>query len=212
MSWNTLTAAKTESGAIKRWVSNNEVDSEELVGESENWLAQRMRVRGMERYTTDVVLGEGDSEIDLVSELSDFLDPVTVRIQGQCRLRFVSEEEIFPIRGEDEEGNLSSSTPSAYTIINNTMLFDVEADQDYTLIIVYYAKPTELAADNQTNLYTEKYRVLFKAVAMGFAYVFLKDETRATQMFASAEGHLASLMETDDLVRRGQEYLVEVNY
>jgi hypothetical protein len=204
MDFDTLTAAKTTNGSIARWLNTSEVDAEEIIGETEDWLAQRLRVRRMQERTT-TSLSEGESELDLASSIPDFLDPLGIRIQGQGMwLRFVAEDMIDDLRGENEDGELSETTPSAFTIIGNTIYFDVTADDDYTLIVVYYARPPALSDSQQTNLYTEQYRPLFKAAAMGFGYVFLKDEARASQMFQSAESHIAKCLETDDLVRRGQ--------
>lgn len=210
MDFDTLTAAKTVNGSIARWLNTAEVDAEEIVAETEDWLSQRLRVRRMQERTT-VTLLTGESQLELSSSIPDFLDPMGIRVQGEGTwLRYVAEDAIDDLRQEDEDGALSETTPSAFTIIGNTVYFDVEADEDYTLIVLYYARPPALSASQQTNLYTEQYRPLFKAAAMGFGYVFLKDEARASQMFQSAEGHIAKCLETDDLVRRGQVFDVRV--
>lgn len=211
MNWDTLTADKDTDGSIRRWLNTSTLDPTETIADAENWLSQRLRVRRM--WRRDIVpLVEGASEIDLRTDVPLFLDPISVRVQGSGRLVYVPEDTIDDWRGETRDGELSAAEPCAFTIIGTDMLFDTEADTDYALIVTYYQRPPSLSEAIQTNLYTEHFRVLFKAVMMGIGYTFLKDETRASPYFESAEIHVLKAMQTDDLIRRGQEYDVRVSY
>jgi hypothetical protein len=209
MDWTTLTGAKTVAGSVASWVNSDKVPSADVVADAENWLAQKLRTRRMEARA-DVTLLTGDSDLDLTSDLPGFLDPVNVYIRGYGMIESIPEDDIDRVRDADVDGTLQADTPAYYAVVGDRMIFDTKADQDYVLSVTYFKEPDALSDSTATNLYTTRYRVLFKAVAMGFAYVFLKDETRAAALFQSALSHIQTLEETDDLVRRGQIYDVRV--
>jgi hypothetical protein len=205
--FTTLTGAKTAAGSIRRWINYDEADSDHIIAQSENWLAQKLRVRRMVAKATDLTLASGASTIDLSTELPYFLDAIRLHIQGYGKVTFVHEDDMDMLRGEDTDGDISTGVPSYWTVVGETIYFDTEADQEYTIYLTYYKKPTPLSADNTTNIYTQHYSALFQMVCMGWAYVeALKDDARATSMFTSAEAHIATLLGTDDLSRRAQEY------
>lgn len=210
MTFTSLTAAKTEAGSIARWVNKSNLPAEEIVADAENWLGEFLRVRGMMTRTT-ITLAEDANTIDLADALPSFLDPVAVKVQGSNFLIFVPEDEIDEWRDEGDDGTLQSDEPGRFSIIGDTMLFDTTADQDYTLIVIHFARPTALSSENGTNLYTTRFRALMKYACMGFAYEWLKDEKRASERFQAAMNHMNRINETDDLVRRGMSYEHYVN-
>jgi hypothetical protein len=212
MTWGALTAAKSQNGSIQRWVNNDTVDPEEIIAEAENWLAATLRVnRGMKTRAT-LTLAEGDSSIDLSTTdgTTRFLDPINLHLQGFGKLSYQHEDTLDDFRAAETDGTLMTGPPTLYTIIDRTIYFDTEADTTYSMVLTFFDEPAALSASNTTNLYTTRFRALFKTVCMGFCYIFLKDENRATGLFNTALSYIAKLHETDDLVRRGQEYDVEV--
>lgn len=209
MDWATLTGAKGVTGSIRSWVNSDKVPSEDVIADAENWLGQKLRTLRMETRTT-VTLIAGSNLINLISDVSRFLDPVSVFVVGYGEIRSIPEDDLDRVRDAAPDGILQPGQPSYYAVVGDNMYFDTAADQNYVLAITFYQEPEALSALTQTNLYTTRYRVLFKAVCMAFSYVFLKDESRASVMFQSSMSHIQELEETDDLRRRGQIFDVRV--
>jgi hypothetical protein len=208
--WTTLTGAKSASGSIKRWVNNDSLDAEEIIAEAEDYLGTMLRTKLMQERVT-IALADGDSTIDLDVSAPGFLDPINLFIDGYGELDNIDESDLDQRRFADSDGALVEDVPSKYAIIGTTLYFNTEVDQDYSLQLIYYKRPEALSAANLTNLYVEKYRTLFKWVAMGLAYIFLKDEQRATGLLQAANGRIDAINAEDDLKRRGQVYGYEVS-
>lgn len=207
MTWTVLTSDKDTAGSIKRWVNDNTIDPEEIIAEAESWLCQRMRVRRMQVRMDDLALLTGESSINLAIDVPDFLDPVNLWLTGDSRpLSYQHEDKLEAFRQVDSAGVLGIAAPTIYTIIGETLYFDAASDADYLMIFVYYGQPIVLSASNQTNIFTTKYRPMFKKVLMGQAYLFMKDEQRGGAMLASAGEDIQQINVFDDMFRRTQEY------
>lgn len=207
--WTTLTGAVSAAGSIQRWVNNASIDAEEIIAETEGWLKDRLRVRFMQERIP-LLLASAASSFDLSAVASDFLDPIELWAEGYGEIKYIPEDELNRRRMADTDGSLTECMPAYYALIKQTLYFDSQADQDYDLWLTYYAEVPALSATNLSNLYVERYRSLFKKAAMGHAYIFLKDETRAAAMLQAADQHVSMIEETDELVRRGQVYMNEV--
>lgn len=204
MTYSTLIGPQSRTGSIRSWVQT-EVPSAEIIAETENWLAQRMRVNLM-LTRTELVLQEGDSTLVLSSVLPAFLDPVHVYLRGYGEVHNIHEDELERVRVAEEGGSLSESTPSYYALIGRTMYFDCLADQDYTVIVTHYARPTALSASNQTNIYTTDYRAMYKMALTGFAHAAAGDHKLAAAFLQGAQQQIQEILIASDLVRRTQVY------
>lgn len=209
MTWTVLTGAKTAAGSIRWLINYGEIDPESVLRDSENWIAQHLRVRRM-RARAALTLSTGASSIDLETEVPLFLDPIRLWMQGYGKLTFIHEDEIDEARAADTDGALNDGCPTQWTISGSSLLLDTEADQSYQLVLSHYAKPEALSASNETNLYTETYPALLRAVATAYAYIEAKDEARATALFSHARAFIEQIAINDDLSRRGQEIEIEV--
>lgn len=201
--WTTLTGAASAAGSIKRWVTDDSLDPEEIIAEAEEWLRDRLRLnRGM-KTRASVALAEGDSSIDLSTLDRGWLDPIQVWVDGYGEIDNTPDFDLDMLRAADSDGTLADGLPTFYTVIDQTMYFDTQADQDYSLHLTYYGEVPALSSTNLTNLWVERYRRLFKYVAMAHAYLFLKDETRAATCLTAAEKEVARIESDDDLGLRG---------
>lgn len=207
--WTTLTGPLSAAGSVQRWVLNDSVDPEEIIAEAEDWLKDRLRVRFM-MVRAPVTLAQGASAIDLSTEAADWLDPIEVWANGYGEIRNIPDFDLNKRRAVDTDGTLNIGTPTYYTVIGSTMYFDAAADQSYSLVLSYYGQVPALSSTNLTNLFTERYRSLFKKAVMGHAYIFLKDEDRAGKLLTAADQQASKIEETDDLMRRGQVTYTEV--
>jgi hypothetical protein len=207
--WTVLTSDKDTDGSIKRWCNLSTLDPEEIIAEAETWLAQRMRVRKMQART-QIGLVDGDSSYALTDGLR-FLDPITFHLQGYGELLYIHETELDRVRAVDDDGTLPEGPPTYVALIGDTLYFDSECDDSYTINLTYYAAPAALSASQETNLWTTNFRALFKKVLMAHAYIFDKDHDAAAPLLESAALDIAQANVTDDLARRGQAYDVQVS-
>lgn len=211
MTYSTLTGSKSTAGSVRYLINFAEIDAESIVRDSENWLNQNLRLRRLQdrAYLT---LNEGESEIDLATNVPLFLDPVRLWLQGTGALPFIHEDEIDRWRDAETDGTLTTGAPNFWTLSNTTMLFDMEADDAYNLVFSHYAKPEPLAATtNETNLYTDEYPALMRKVVTAYAYIERKEEERAAALFAMADNFINKLKVSDDQSRRSMEFTVNVS-
>ena len=213
MTWNTLTAEKTVSGSIKRWVNYDKVDPEEVIAEAEDWLAMELRTANMEAH--DIIpISTGQHQVVIPDKLPRFLDPISVFLVGHRYLHYVARDEIDQIRHQDESGEISESIPCGYSIIgggDGVILLDCAADNNYQLVVTYYRRPPPLSAAQQTNLYTEQYRALFKDALLAKAYQLPKDANAQQLHTTLAKAWMSQKKYNDDLILRAQEQVVRVH-
>ncbi len=210
MDYTSLTGNKTVEGSIRQWVNNDAVPAGEVLGDAENWIEQMLRVMGMQKrfaFTLEI----GQSELDLSTDVPDYLDPIQLwNVRDEGPLQFVTEFDIDRYRSVDRFGVLTKAAPESFTTIGrDLMVFDAQADAAYPMVLTYYGRPTPLSPDNQTNLYTKNYRVLLRYACMGMAYIFMKDEGRADGLLKLAAGICQQIAVSDDDARRGQRYDTE---
>lgn len=210
MNFTTLTSTKSTTGSIPYWLNFDNIDATGVLRDAENWINQHLRVRRMQARAT-LTLSDGENSIDLSSDVPSFLDPIRLYAQGYGEICLTHEGELDYLRATDTDGDLAEDLPTYWVLIGETIYFDTEADQDYTLFLTYYSKPTALSASNETNLYTDTYPALLRAVCMGFGYLEAKDENRAGALFDSARRYMAQIAVNDDLARRSAVYNVEVS-
>lgn len=226
MDYNTLIAGKATPGSVASWVNSDSVSgasgavAKDIVADTEEWLSRNMRVRKMQKRIP-LTLPVGESEISLFFAppsgeenqplISLFLDPIRLYMVGFNDLIFMPEDEIDYRRATGTDGELSESAPRYFAILGDTMYFDTKADEDFKFWFSYYERPQPLSASNLTNLFTTDWRNPFKFAAMGFSYVFLKDEQRAATMFTLAQSEIQKGTVLDDRVRRGMSFDVQVS-
>lgn len=204
-----LTAAKTADGSIRNWVNDSRIPAERVLKLAQDFLSQRVRVSAMRKRLATILSTDEDS-LDITAEMPDFLDPQDVYLGGWVDpIEHIPQENFEPYRQTDENGDTFPGPPGFYTIVEDTMLFDVKADQDYPLLIWYYARPPYLGITQQTNLFTEKMDTALHFACMGMAYQHRKDEKRASAYLQMALAEAQASQITDDQHRRAQRFNME---
>lgn len=202
INWTVLTGAKTELGSIANWVNRSDVPVENILIEAESFIYQFLRVREMRTRNASFTFSSGSQSQALPT---DYLDPIQYKpILLSDPLLYVNEENLDEQR--DIDGAVMSGTPSRWTVIGDpaTAWLDCNCDQDVVGVLLYYARPAPLSADNLTNFLTTKFPSLLRYACMAKAYEHMKDTERAATWLQLANGALADAMRSDDLSRRGQ--------
>ena len=214
MDWNTLTASKAVNGSIQRWLNYDKVDPEEVIAEAEDWMAINLRTLHMEERVR-ITLPIGADKLDFPTYLPRFLSPISVLLLGHGYLRYRAFDDFDHIRLPHDDGRLDEGEPNLFAIsgaAGGYMMFDVAADNNYELLVNYYQRPLPLSVDNQTNIYTEHYRKLFKEVLLACAYQSPKDSAQENDHLGKAMGFIQQLKINDDLKLHAQEHLVRVSH
>lgn len=113
-------------------------------------MARDLRTRQMlKSATTSTINGDGT-----VSLPTDFLEIRDLHIQGSPRLpiTYLSPSAFTRDAPADESGK-----PVYYTILASDFLFAPMPDTNYTLEILYYAKPTVLSDTTSSNVFLANY-------------------------------------------------------
>jgi hypothetical protein len=230
MTWDALTGPKTQSGSIRRWINYDHIDPEEIIAEAEDWMSMFLRVRDMQvrisMNTLRVLQGASALLLNpglVAVGLPEFLDPLTFYLPGHGYLRYVAQDEIDQMRwpeviipqpGEPvtfpPEWSWAIGCPTRYTIIGDIMAFDCVVDADYWLLGNYFGRPPALSVTNQTNVYTNKLRKIFKEVLLGCAYQMQKDNQQQAYHIQQALALIQQKKVTDDLYLRSQEFDVRM--
>src|SRR4051812_246682 len=105
MDFTSLTADKSTSGSIRRWVNHADVDADAVLEDAQALIFQTLRVREMRTVFTDLALVIGDSSKALPA---GFLDPIRlVDKTNNIKLRLRTEEWMEDFR-EYDSGNLAT--------------------------------------------------------------------------------------------------------
>lgn len=113
-------------------------------------MARDLRTRQMlKSATTSTISGDGT-----VSLPTDFLEIRDLHVQGSPRfpITYLSPSAFTRDAPADESGK-----PVYYTILASDFLFAPMPDTNYTLEILYYAKPTVLSDTTSSNVFLANY-------------------------------------------------------
>jgi hypothetical protein len=113
-------------------------------------LSRELRTRSMLKSATATTVA-GDPRISLPS---DFLEIRDLFVQGNPRmpLTYLSPSAFTRDARADESG-----LPVFYTVLTSEFQFGPKPDTDYSLEILYYAKPTVLSSTTPSNVFLANY-------------------------------------------------------
>jgi len=197
--YTTLIGAKTVEGSIKNWVSRSDIPATTILTEAQALIYEKLRVREM-MVRDDLAASVGASD---VLAPSTFMDPVSLVPYGWADPLDYQNESIF-VQNMDTDGVLSTGTPSAYTVINATIIFDVELSEAFGGKLIYFSLPTPLGTGNETNFLTTRYPTLLRHACLTFAYEHMKDEERSLDYRKKTEAEAVEASMQNELFRRGQ--------
>lgn len=176
MNYSSLTADKTTSGSIRRWVNHAEVDAEAILTEAQALIYSTLRIREMRSEFSALAMAVGDSSKALPS---GFLDPIGLwDITNNIRLRLRLESDLQSRRQYDS-GTLLSGTPYNFAIFGEALQFEYRYDVIASLKLIGFKTPAALADEtNETNFLTDRYPHLLRTACMAQAYSFRNEDER----------------------------------
>lgn len=198
INWTTLTGPKSVSGSVANYVNRSDLPINDILTEAEALIYQDLRTDDM-LVRTNITLLEGDASAALPA---DYLSLKTFRPYNYDGPMFYVPPDRL-VEALDRNGNHSSGTPSAFSVMGKTMRFDVAADRDMSGVLFYYARPAPLSASNETNFLTEKFPSLLRYAMLYFAYEHMKDQALGQEYMAKYAGQLRSARAVDDLNKMG---------
>jgi hypothetical protein len=170
--YNTLVAAKTAAGSIKRQVNYAHIDSEVVLENAQTLLYSMLRVREMRALAT-LTMSVGDSTKALPG---GYLDPIgKLRDTEHFEYEQRSEDQLVRSRVYDANGALTSGQPTFWTVLDELIQFDVKFATQKTLYLAYYKQPDLLTAEQGTNWLTNRYPHLLRQSCTVQAHAFMKN-------------------------------------
>lgn len=199
LSYSQLVNTKATDGSLKNWLNYAQLPSAAILVLAEAYIYERLRAREM-RTTATVSISDG---VDSYAVPTGFLDPIKLQLDGDGGpLDYVHENLLERI--VDEDGNLEEGTISAYTIIDETFLFDVKSSEDREGDVWFYKTPDALSTSNETNFLTARYPALLLDACMAFGYGFRKMFGQRNELLALVSDSIDKANVAESMSRRGQ--------
>lgn len=203
VTYDLLTANQEVAGSIRNLLGKDDLPVELILTEAQAFLYERLRVREM---VTSVAFNIPTGASSMVLP-SDFLDPISFQPYGWgWPLAFV--HEAMMIQVTDQNGVLSTGTPSMWAIIGPNIVFDLATDAsvipNFSGTLLYYQKPVALGLSNESNFLTTRYPTLLRLACETFGFMRLKDLQNANAWRQLAEAEIQSVNATNELERRSQ--------
>ena len=212
MDFQTLIAPKTTPGSIAFWVNYQPFVSEaaEIVKQAQDEIFTRLRAREM-RKGLSFSVAQGLAFAPLPT---DYLDAVSLFNPYGCEVKRTSDDRLLARRTTDSTGALIQSVPTRYGVFDQAFQFDCAANGTLAFTGLYYGATyigpavaatttTPAAAEVDTNILTQRYSHLFRAMLLKHAYAFRKDWQAAALYEAQAEKNFILVEANDDLSYRG---------
>jgi hypothetical protein len=200
MDFTSLTADKTTSGSIRRWINHADVDSEAVLEDAQALVFQTLRVREMRTVFTDLTMAIGESAKALPT---GFLDPIRlVDKTSDIKLRLRTEEWMEDFR-EYDSGSLTTGTPHCFAIYGEALQFNVAYDAAATLRLVGFKAPAVLSLVTPTNFLTTRYPHILRAACLARAFSYRNSDERAASELQNLAAFVAKANMESDLTYRG---------
>jgi hypothetical protein len=158
---------------------------------AETRLARELRTRQMLSSTTMSMTG-GDSTVSIPS---DFLELRDLFIQGNPRIpvTYLSPS-IFTRNARAEE----SGKPVFYTVLQSEFEFAPIPDTNYTLEMLYYAKPLQLSNANTSNIFLTNYPDALLYGSLMEAEPYLINDARVQLWGSMYDRAVTNINDSDD--------------
>jgi len=213
LTFTILTGAKTVEGSIRSRVNHSDVPATDVLADGEAWINERLRI---EEQVQRVQMSLA-KDIDKLTVPAGFLDPIALNLvegtDNHGRIDRRAKYDVIERRNEDNTGLATNiAGPREYAVVGTELLFDAKADKAYTVNAVFYAAPTALSVSNETNIYTDTFRIVLRHAYLIYGFEFRKDFEQMTNQIAFATDEVAKLHVADDLNSRGGTYDTEVDY
>lgn len=176
--------------SIKSWLKRGDLDSTipDFIALSELHLARDLRLWGME---TTATLSTVSAAANIPADMLE-ASRLAVLVAGQMRpLLYVS---AFQFSNTQEY----TGNPANYTTLNGQFVVSPQPVDGTALYLTYFAKPAALSDTNQTNLWTQVASDALLYGALVEAFLFIKDENRATLWQQKYTDAVGKVQDTDE--------------
>lgn len=158
---------------------------------AETRLRRELRIRQMLKVVTTTATA-GDSTVELPS---DFLQMRDLHLQTNpvTTLEYQSPSALFR-----NSRTTDSGLPHQYTVLAQEFQLSPVPDSNYTLSMLYYAKPEQLSNTTQTNAFTNICPDLLLYGALGEAEPYLMNDARLQTWASLYDRGVNALTVSDD--------------
>ena len=207
MNYTTLVAAKSTDGSIRNWLNYDRIPAEIILTEAQARIYQHLRTREM-RASVDLTIASGDITAPLPT---GYIDPIKMTHRDN-RWAFVHkmQEDLREVRFWDEDaGNYTQGTPSAFSVFNEVLNFDMRADQAYPVVFDFYKRPDALSGANETNWLTTRYPHLLRVACLRAAAEHMDAADKIERYSAQFDRIIQEVNVLDDLSLTGVDAHME---
>jgi hypothetical protein len=213
MSWNSLTGASNQSGAIANWMSKFSISSgpggvaDNILQEACSWIYRRLRHWRMLSVPTPFTMSVGS---DVIPFPTGFLEPLALWYLNGSPFWMTQKEpnQVYQRWLFDGSGVRVPQPPMIYSFNGAQLQMDSPSDQAYAGWIVYYQQPPALSSTNPTNFLTDSYQRLLRCACMAGACEWAKDNGQGqfdrTYWDTLAEDEIYKAQAESDRARRGE--------
>lgn len=202
MDYDSLIAAKTTAGSIKRWANSDAIDATTILQEAQALIYRNLRVRQMIAAPVTGTLTIGQETLTLPS---DFLDPIWFGYTGSTyagKIDLKTADEVESARVYLADDTLQTGKPTIYYIRNDVAQFSRRIDVAYPYRLIHYKKPADLATGaGATNFLTDRMPRLLRCACMAAASEFLKKTDDMTWWTARMNEEIALENQAGDRYR-----------
>lgn len=167
----------------------------DFIGLAETRLSRDLRTRKMvTSATSSMVAGE-----QLIALPNDFLQVRDLYIHGKPRspMNYLSPSAFTRDARADESGK-----PNYYSVYNTEIILAPIPDENYTMEIIYYAKPPVLSSTNASNIFLTNYPDALLYGSLSEAEPYLINDARIQLWVSLYDRAIAAINQSDE----GSEY------
>lgn len=204
MDYDTLIAPKGTSGSIANWVNYSDalLPLSDILEDAQALIYDMVRLRPM-YSTVDVAVAAGEISVALPDNLMDL---VKIWDQYQVPLTALDQVSLESRRSKQSDGSWDTGTaPTAYTIFNELIQFDLAPDEDITLRAAGAFRPAFLSSTNKTNWLTKEYPHILRPACLAMAADFLNDDAKYNRYVTRVSALLKTAQQSDDMSIMGMQ-------
>lgn len=214
VTYDLLLADKATDGSIRNWVRSDAVPPLTILRMSENWIAQRLRIRQMIESSNDEnggygVLSFGQTSID-VPDRCLAVKSFRIVIPYDYALIPKTFEELQELTKRQSDGTLQATNPEHFAFLGSKIYFDSQMAENlsYEMIGIYALPP--LSQDNRTNYLTDQALSLLMMACAGFASEYMNEPEESQRWLLGAAAEIQRINATHAMDQRGTFQAVRV--
>lgn len=200
--YGTLTGAKGQAGSIRAWINYELIDAEGVLLDAQAYIYGRLRTREM-RSVAALTIPTGQASLALPD---GFLDPIRFVYASGEEIEPVDEGELLVSRPKNDDGSFVTGMPLAYSIWDEALQFDLQADANYAAQLLFFKRPAWLSRLTPTNFLTSRYPNLLRVACLMHGADAMQDDGLAARWKQRTDELLAAAAIENDFALRGRIY------